>query len=58
LTLSTLSTSSAATRYCLPPVLKTANIFYPRIRTPVLGLIRTGFFQSMLMLVKARASKP
>src|SRR5207237_10838521 len=26
-TFSTLSTSSAATRYCLPPVLMTANIF-------------------------------
>ena len=28
LILSTWSTSSAATRYCLPPVLKTANIFF------------------------------
>ena len=32
LTLATSSTSSAATRYCLPPVLMTANIFRPRVR--------------------------
>src|SRR4029077_10387123 len=30
LTLPTLTTSSAATRYCLPPVLTTANMFVPR----------------------------
>src|SRR5579863_2020335 len=30
LTVATFRTSSAATRYCLPPVLKTANIFFPR----------------------------
>src|SRR5690242_21365162 len=43
LTLSTLITSSAATRYCLPPVLMTANIALdPRIR-----YARTGFFQTV-----------
>src|SRR6266576_6622199 len=44
LTLSTLITSSAATRYCLPPVLMTANIaFGPRVRC-----VRTGFLPSRL----------
>ena len=37
-TFSTFNLSSAATRYCLPPVLMTANIFpscsYPRLRRP------------------------
>src|SRR5271169_5723780 len=40
-------TSSAATRYCLPPALMTANIVLPLCSTPVLGLFRTGFFQSV-----------
>src|SRR6266566_2061641 len=35
LTLPTLSTSSAATRYCLPPVLNTANMFVPRSKPDV-----------------------
>src|ERR1700693_241226 len=38
--LATLSTSSAATRYCLPPVLKTANIFFVLVFGPVLGFLR------------------
>src|SRR5580704_16333044 len=38
--LATLSTSSAATRYCLPPVLKTANIFFVLVFDPVLGFLR------------------
>src|SRR6202035_1848977 len=38
--LATLSTSSAATRYCLPPVLKTANIFSSSCSIPVLGFLR------------------
>src|SRR5580693_714786 len=44
LILSTLSTSSVATRYCLPPVLKTANIFFPRVRFPVLGTLPDRLF--------------
>ena len=40
LTLSTWITSSAATRYCLPPVLMTANIVFPVFNT---GLAATGF---------------
>jgi hypothetical protein len=31
-----VSTSLAATRYCLPPVLMTANIFYPFMFVPAL----------------------
>src|SRR5262249_33574851 len=38
----TFSLSSGATRYCLPPVLMTANIFASR-SIPVLGGVRTGF---------------
>src|ERR1700758_2806104 len=53
LILSTLSTSSVATRYCLPPVLKTANIFFAscsnsRCSDPE---VRIGFFQSILLIV-------
>ena len=58
LTLSTLSTSSAATRYCLPPVLKTANIFCPRVRSRYSEQVRTGFLQSFLLLLEARADRP
>src|SRR5262245_1710819 len=47
LTLATCSTSSAATRYCLPPVLMTANIVLSSCSFPVLGSFRTGFFQSV-----------
>jgi hypothetical protein len=34
-----LITSSAATRYCLPPVLMTANIVLPLCSIPMLGEI-------------------
>src|SRR5215467_12014623 len=45
-TFSTLSTSSAATRYCLPPVLMTANIVFVLVFDPGARMIRTGFLQS------------
>ena len=51
LDLSTLSTWSSATRYCLPPVLMTANIVLVPRSTPALGLIRAGFFQSICGVV-------
>src|SRR5262249_54492542 len=45
---STCSRSSAATRYCFPPVLMTANIVFVLVfEHPVLGRVRTGFFQSV-----------
>src|SRR4029079_67569 len=50
LTLSTRMTSSAATRYCFPPVLMTANIFRPRVRSRCSDRFRTGFFQSVCCL--------
>src|SRR5262245_10142487 len=43
-------TSSVATRYCLPPVLMTANIFRPRVRSRCSDPFRTGFFQSVCCL--------
>src|SRR2546422_832008 len=47
LTFSTLITSSATTRYCLPPVLMTANIVLSLCSMPMLGSFRIGFFQSI-----------
>src|SRR6266404_9448971 len=43
---STCRTSSVATRYCLPPVLMTANIVFILVFDPGARRIRTGFFQS------------
>src|SRR5262245_63030073 len=43
-------TSSVATRYCLPPVLMTANIFRPRVRSRCSDPFRTVFFQSVCCL--------
>src|SRR5262245_16163544 len=51
--LSTLITSSAATRYCFPPVLMTANIC-PRVRCPCVDIsVRIGFVQSVCAVAKA-----
>src|ERR1700693_2661989 len=44
---STLSMSWAATRYCLPPVLMTANIVLVLVLDPGARNVRTGFFQSV-----------
>src|SRR4029077_19607441 len=43
---STLNLSSATTRYCLPPVLMTANIF-PSCSTPALGFPARLLVQSI-----------
>ena len=44
---SILILSSAATRYCLPPVLMTANIVLVLVFDPGARKFRTGFFQSV-----------
>src|SRR5215469_14975472 len=57
-TLSTVITSSAATRYCLPPVLMTANISIFLVFVTALGAwLRAGFLTVDLRLRSCPASE-